>query len=89
VYDRVGVYNKHYLLAMDYDFYVRAMKHSVRFHYLNEDVAFFQASGRSSMAPLSCHKEVLRSQRDNGLLMPLCFTTYGLKILINRLKSLF
>jgi hypothetical protein len=89
IYEAVGLYNRKYQLAMDYDFYLRAMLKGIRFFYLNEDIAFFSSEGRSSSAPLICHREVLESQKENGLFMPLCYLTYRQKVTINRLKRLF
>ncbi len=86
VYERVGLYSTAYRFAMDYDFYARAMGKGIEFRYLNLDIAFFSEAGRSTKAPLECHKEVLRSQRENSLFMPLCYLTFILKVLINRLK---
>jgi glycosyltransferase involved in cell wall biosynthesis len=89
VYEKTGVYKINYMFAMDYDFYLRAMLLGIKFCYMNEDIAVFSALGRSSTTPLNCHKEVLRSQGENGLFMPLCYLTFVLKVLINRLKLLY
>jgi hypothetical protein len=74
---------------MDYDFYIRALDSGVEFRYLNEDIALFSAEGKSGQRPRECHREVLRSQRENGLFMPLCYLTFAFKMVVNRLKSLF
>lgn len=87
VYETVGLYNKEYRFAMDYDFNLRALLAGVKFRYIREDLAVFYEGGRSSMAPLICHKEVLASQKSNGLFQPICYLIYVLKIAVNRLKS--
>jgi glycosyltransferase len=89
IYDRVGLFNTGYRYAMDYDFYLRALRSGIEFRYLSEDIALFSAEGKSGQRPRECHREVLRSQGENGLFMPLCYMTFSLKMGVNRLKSLF
>jgi glycosyltransferase involved in cell wall biosynthesis len=89
IYETVGLYDERYRFAMDYDFYVRALLKGVKFYFLDEDLAYFSASGSSSAAPLSCHREVLASQKANGLFSPVCYLTYSLKVLVNYAKRAF
>lgn len=89
IYDKLGGYDKRCRYAMDYDFSLRAMQSGVSFKFLDEDLACFSIEGVSSQAPINCHKEVLRSQRENGLFSPLCYLTYFMKISINYLKRHF
>ncbi len=89
IYEKVGLFNTGYRFAMDYDFYVRALAAGVEFRYLKEDVALFSGEGRSGQMPRECHREVLRSQMENGLSKPLCYLTFASKMAINRLKALF
>lgn len=89
IYDRVGLFNTGYRYAMDYDFYARALDLGVEFRCLNEDIALFSGEGKSGQRPRECHREVLRSQLENGLFKPLCYLTFALKMGVNRLKSLF
>lgn len=89
IYDKLGGYDKRCRYAMDYDFSLRAMQSGVTFKFLDEDLACFSIEGVSSQAPINCHKEVLRSQRENGLFVPACYLTYFMKVAVNYLKRLF
>ncbi len=89
VYERVKPYNTNCGLAMDYDFYVRAMKGGVPFFYLDEDIAIFTAGGISSRSTRDCHREVLKIQKENGLFMPFCYLAFSMKMLINFSKGIF
>jgi hypothetical protein len=88
VYDAVGGYGRAYRYAMDYDFYARALAAGVPFRRLDVDIAAFAATGRSAQAPRECHREVLRSQLENGLFPPVCRLTFALKMGVNTLKRL-
>lgn len=89
IYDRVKSYNKKWRLAMDYDFYIRAMQTKVPFVYLNEDISLFSTEGVSPRSARDCHLEVLNIQRENGLFVPLCYLTFSLKMMINFAKRIF
>jgi glycosyltransferase involved in cell wall biosynthesis len=87
VYDAVGTYRTAYRYAMDYDFFLRALAAGVSFRRLDVDVAAFAATGRSASDPRACHREVLRSQLENGLSPAICRATYALKMAVNRAKA--
>lgn len=89
IYDVVGNYKKDYRYSMDYDFCLRAMRFGVPFRYLDDDLASFSCGGVSSQTPINCHKEVLRSQKENGLALPVCYSTFCLKVAVNKLKAAF
>jgi glycosyltransferase involved in cell wall biosynthesis len=88
VYARVGGYRTAYRYAMDYDFYLRALAAGVPFRHLERDLAAFAATGRSASDPRACHREVLRSQLENGLSPAICRLTFAAKMTVNRLKAL-
>lgn len=88
VYDAVGPYRITYRYAMDYDFYLRALAAGVPFRRLDVDIAAFAATGKSASDPRACHREVLRSQLENGLSPPICRLTFALKMAVNRAKAL-
>ena len=88
VYEKVGLYDTRYQLAMDYDFYLRALRARVAFRHIDEDLVIFSAEGRSSADPLACHREVLRSQKEQGLSSLLCTGTWMAKVTVNLLKRL-
>jgi glycosyltransferase involved in cell wall biosynthesis len=86
VYDRVGVFDKSYRYAMDYDWYLRALAMGVRFRYSGIDTTVFSGAGKSGSDPAGCHKEVLRSQIAHGLSRPVCFASYAAKMTVRSLK---
>lgn len=88
VYAQVGSYDTSCRLAMDYDFYLRVMRHRIPLHYLDQDVTLFSLAGRSSSSPADCHREVLRIQLDQGLSPLLCYLTFSAKMLVNRCKRI-
>lgn len=88
VYDAVGPYRVAYRYSMDYDFYARALAARVPFRRLDADIAAFAATGRSASDPRACHREVLRSQLENGLSPAICRATFALKMAVNRAKAL-
>jgi glycosyltransferase involved in cell wall biosynthesis len=86
IYDKVMPYSREYRYAMDYDFYVRAMRSGVEFRYIDDDIAFFSTEGISSQSAGICHREVLKIQEANGMPMPLCYFTYSMKMIIHFAK---
>lgn len=88
VYDAVGGYRTAYRYSMDYDFYARALAAGVPFRRLDADIAAFAATGKSASDPRACHREVLRSQLENGLSPAICRLTFALKMAVNRAKAL-
>ncbi|MBU0481035.1 MAG: glycosyltransferase [Proteobacteria bacterium] len=87
IYEKIGRYDPEYGYAMDYDLFLRAQKAGVKFHEINAAITRYSFEGKSGSNPLSAYREVLKSQRRNGLFYPLCLTTYMLKTLANRLKK--
>lgn len=65
VYDRVGLYNTRYAIAMDYDFLLRAHLSGARFTYIPEVICNFTTGGLSSRDPLVGWREMLDSKRTN------------------------
>lgn len=88
VYNQIGVYDKRYRYAMDYDFYLRAMIADIPFVFVDDDFAIFSTEGISCQSPQACHREVLKSQIENGLFAPTCYLVFMLKMLVNRAKRL-
>jgi glycosyltransferase involved in cell wall biosynthesis len=62
VYDKVGLYNADFAIAADYEFYRRALNHSVRFETLPESLVGFRVGGISGKGMAGQH-EVLRINR--------------------------
>ncbi len=89
VYDRIGLYDTKYKIAMDYDFTLRAMQAGVKFRYVPRLISHFQIGGLASSDPRATHREVLRSQLEHGEPALICRTTFAAKMTINSLKRFF
>jgi glycosyltransferase involved in cell wall biosynthesis len=88
VYEKVGVYNNKYRLAMDFDFYLRAMSAGIPFAYLNVDLVLFGDGGLSAQSPVDCYREVLTSQIENGLSPSVCKSLFFLRYWAYLVKEL-
>lgn len=67
VYRRVGVFDKRYRVAMDYDFVLRAYLAGAQFQHVDETLVGFRGGGLSDREPLLGFRETRRSQLENGL----------------------
>ena len=62
VYDKIGLFQECYRIAMDYDFLLRAHLQGVRFHYTDKLLANFSSGGVSTLDPEAGQREMLASQ---------------------------
>lgn len=62
VYERVGLYDTNFRLAMDYDFLLRAHLAGIPFRYVPKVITNFSVMGASSRDPRRSQREVLASQ---------------------------
>jgi len=67
VYRRVGVFDKRYRVAMDYDFVLRAYMAGAHFQHIDETLVGFRGGGLSDREPLVGFRETRCSQLENGL----------------------
>jgi len=87
VYERVGTFDCSYHSAMDYDFVLRATRAGIRLQYVEQLIAHFRIGGASNQDLGRGHREVYRSQRQNGLNPVLSAAAFGAKMLISSVKS--
>ncbi|NQV43892.1 MAG: glycosyltransferase [Rhodospirillales bacterium] len=89
VYNRVGLYNTRYNIAMDYDFLLRAHLAGVSFQYIPFIISNFSTGGLSSRNPLSGWHEMLDSKLVNldNKIIPRFW--YAQKYLRYKIKFLF
>lgn len=62
VYQRVGLFNTEFRVAMDYEFLLRAHLAGVKFHYLPEVITNFTLGGASAQDRVSARREVVLAQ---------------------------
>jgi len=62
LYERLGLFNTGFRVAMDYDFLLRAHLAGVTFNYVPEVIANFSLGGASGKDPAATQREVLASQ---------------------------
>lgn len=87
VYNQIGVFDKGYRIAMDYDLVLRAMRNKIPFHYIGKDLAVFANDGISATRPYERYREGLRCQLGNGLSPLVCYPLYFVKIVYWWFKS--
>lgn len=64
VYNKVGLFNIDYKIAMDYDMLLRIRRHSFRFKYIDRTIANMRLNGASSDVK-KMHAEELKVMRNN------------------------
>ncbi len=62
VYQRVGLFNTEFRLAMDYEFLLRTHLAGVEFHYLPEVITNFDVSGVSAQGGNAARREMMAAQ---------------------------
>ncbi|MBI1335667.1 MAG: glycosyltransferase [Phycisphaera sp.] len=90
VYERVGVFDTSFRVAMDVDFVIRAYRAGVTFHYLKGAgvITHFQVGGASGRRTRLALSEVWRAQRKNRLNPLPCAVSFAGKWVVNRSKAL-
>ena len=84
VYNRIGMFNKAYRIAMDYDFVLRAYLSGIRFEYLARPLVGFRGGGLSDRMPIEGFREVRNSQLVNGFNAPLTRSIYAAKFCVRK-----
>lgn len=67
VYEKFGLYDVDYKIAMDYDLVLRLLEGGAKFHYLNETLASMRLEGVSNKNFDRRYKELLDIQLKHGL----------------------
>jgi glycosyltransferase involved in cell wall biosynthesis len=84
VYKRIGLFNKKYRIAMDYDFILRAYLAGVPFVRLHQALVGFRGGGLSDRKPLEGFREVRDSQIANGLSRPTVEAIHAAKFCVRK-----
>jgi glycosyltransferase involved in cell wall biosynthesis len=84
VYERVGLFDTRYRVAMDYDFVLRAHLAGARFHHIDETLVGFRGGGLSDREPLLAFRELRRSQLEQGLNRPLVEVLHAVRMTVRR-----
>ncbi|MCA9165838.1 MAG: glycosyltransferase, partial [Planctomycetales bacterium] len=88
IYQRVGLFDTDYRVAMDFDWMLRAFLAGARFAYVPEVITHFQTGGVSGQHTRLAIREVCRAQQRSRVYPFRRRVAYWGKMSVNRLKSL-
>jgi GT2 family glycosyltransferase len=84
VYQRAGLFDTRYRVAMDYDFVLRAHLAGARFVHIDEALVGFRSGGLSDREPLQAFRELRRSQLEQGLNRPMVELLHAARMTVRR-----
>lgn len=65
VFEKIGLFDNSFKIAMDFEFFLRARKYNVNFKYYNINISVFTENGISSKEVDNVIKENLRARKNN------------------------